>query len=639
MKKILSILSLLLLCSTMAFADSERVKIAEMANGSVTWAINGGTVTLTATPADGYYLEGIKAVKTVDASAASRTRADIPVLGDYTLTKTSASADRSQTATYTLTLEEELGAYVTASFAARTAITATQVTLSGTAFTYNGSDQKATVTLTGLTSGTDCTVSYAETAWTNAGTYTVTVTGIDTYKGSASKTWTIGKKALTITAGAKTITYGDAPANNGVTYNGFASGEDASVLGGTLAYDYNYTQFGNVGSYTITPSGLTSGNYDITFVAGTLTVEQKDVGLNWSNVSLAYNGTARAPVAKATGTVNNDEIGVTVSGAQTNVGDYTATATALTGTKAANYKLPAANTCNFTISKKALTITAEDKTKVFGEKDPDLTYKVEGLVEGEKLTGALTRAEGEGVGEYAITQGTLKASDNYTVTFKGAKLTITAATISGVTAKDYEGTYDGKAHSISVTAPEGTTVKYGTAEGTYTLDAAPTYTNAGEATVYYQVSKTGSTTVTGSAKVTISKKALTITAEDKTKVFGEKDPDLTYKVEGLVEGEKLTGALTRAEGEGVGEYAITQGTLKASDNYTVTFKGAKLTITAKYMRGDANGDDKVDADDIVEIVNAIAGKPSSRFVMANADANGDGVLNIADILIVTSIIL
>lgn len=59
-----------------------------------------------------------------------------------------------------------------------------------------------------------------------------------------------------------------------------------SVLGGTLDYDYSYTQFGGVGGYTIMPSGLTSDNYDISFATGTLTVEQKTVGLDWSNTSL-----------------------------------------------------------------------------------------------------------------------------------------------------------------------------------------------------------------------------------------------------------------------------------------------------------------------------------------------------------------
>ena len=183
------------------------------------------------------------------------------------------------------------------------------------------------------------------------------------------------------------------------------------------------------------------------------------------------------------------------------------------------------------------------------------------------------------VGEYTV-KATVPAISIYTAAEATASFAITAATISGVEATAYSGTYDGAAHTIGVTIPEGAAIMYGTAEGTYDKETAPSYTNAGEYTVYYQVTKANYNTVTGSAKVTINKKALTITAEAKTKVYGEKDPALTYTVEGLIEGESLTGALTRAEGEAVGEYDITQGTLAASNNYSVTFVGAKLTITA-----------------------------------------------------------
>ena len=135
MKKIFSILCLLLLCNTVVFALSNRVKIADMSNGEVSCSVEGTTVTLTATPADGYYLSEISAVKTISATAASRTRGEeIAVGSNYSLTKTSSSTDRSQVATYTFSLESEYGAYVTATFAARTAITADMVSLSATSF-------------------------------------------------------------------------------------------------------------------------------------------------------------------------------------------------------------------------------------------------------------------------------------------------------------------------------------------------------------------------------------------------------------------------------------------------------------------------------------------------------------------------
>ena len=82
------------------------------------------------------------------------------------------------------------------------------------------------------------------------------------------------KVPLTVTANNKNIEYGDEPANNGVTYSGFEGTDDASVLSGTLSFDYTYNQFDPVGTYSITPKGLTSDNYAITFVPGTLTVNQ-----------------------------------------------------------------------------------------------------------------------------------------------------------------------------------------------------------------------------------------------------------------------------------------------------------------------------------------------------------------------------
>src|SRR5439155_20221364 len=48
---------------------------------------------------------------------------------------------------------------------------------------------------------------------------------------------------------------------------------------------------------------------------------------------------------------------------------------------------------------------------------------------GSVLTGSLTRAAGEGVGSYAISQGSLAANANYTISFTGRTLSITPATL------------------------------------------------------------------------------------------------------------------------------------------------------------------------------------------------------------------
>lgn len=171
------------------------------------------------------------------------------------------------------------------------------VTLAGGPYTYKAADWEPSVTLsvgtTQTTTGFSTTYAYN----TNAGTANVTIT--DNEASDAWYIWnvpvtefTIDKAPLTIKANDKTIGYGDEPDNAGVTYSGFVGSpaETEDVLGGTLSYSYTtsgddphpYTpydaQYGNQGTYVITPSGLTSTNYDITFSTGVLTVAKKSIG-------------------------------------------------------------------------------------------------------------------------------------------------------------------------------------------------------------------------------------------------------------------------------------------------------------------------------------------------------------------------
>ena len=106
--------------------------------------------------------------------------------------------------------------------------------------------------------------------------------------------------------------------------------------------------------------------------------------------------------------------------------------------------------------------------------------------------------------------------------------------------------------------------------------------NAGTATVTISDAAGGDYIVYGSTTFTIAPKALTVTADAKSKGYGDTDPELTYTATELVEGDVLEGTLSRAEGENVGTYAISQGTL-ANSNYSINFTGADLTITPKSL--------------------------------------------------------
>jgi len=146
------------------------------------------------------------------------------------------------------------------------------------------------------------------------------------------------------------------------------------------------------------------------------------------------NATAVVTEAVINGLVTGDDVTVSATAlfADANAGtDKTVNVTvSLSGEDAANYALENDSlTATANITKKAATVTADAKTVTVGE-TAELTYSVDGLIEGDALSGELSREDGEEVGVYKITQGTL-ASDNYEITFVGADYTINAAPKKG----------------------------------------------------------------------------------------------------------------------------------------------------------------------------------------------------------------
>ena len=326
----------------------------------------------------------------------------------------------------------------------------------------------------------DCTTAVADGKPVSVGTYWVKGVIAETINNTAAEAkdeFQITKAPLTIKANDKTITYGAAPANDGVTYTGLVNNEDGAAVVNNLTYEYNYTQYGNVGTYTITPKDATADNYDIKFVPGELTVEQKEVGLTWNNAgTLYYDGKAKNVTATATDLVNGDEVTVTVAGGkQTAIGSYSAAATGLTGAKAGNYKLPAGKTQEYTIEAALTSVTVTPSTitatidgltiKLVGYKnaDADITISaVNATVDGDKLTV-------NGV-EYTIDDSAVvvksaevnvKPSETETAKADGADDTITNDVLDEINAGGTKGEGLEKAaaaliESISEGKPEGT---------------------------------------------------------------------------------------------------------------------------------------------------------------------------------------
>ncbi len=238
-----------------------------------------------------------------------------------------------------------------------------------------------------------------------------------------------------------------------------------------------------------------------------------------------------------------------------------------------------------------ITITAQALSKVYGETDPALlTYQITSgvLVPGDTLTGTLTRAAGENVGAYPITQGTLTNTNNphYDITFIGANFTITpraVAVTANAQTKVYGGADPALPYTFSPALVSGDSFTGGLVRaagenaGTYAITQGSLALSSN-----YTLAFTG-------ASFTITRRTIAVTASAQTKVYGSADPALAYTFSpALVTGDSFTGGLVRAAGENAGTYAITQGSLALSSNYTLTFTGASFTITKATLTVTAN---------------------------------------------------
>ena len=446
-----AIVATLLLTLTSLAAQGATVTIDDgLKHGSITKAESGTKVTLTAKPDAGYFLcfDDLSVKAYVDGgSAEGRHRSAIPM---YTIDVTN-----NGDGTYSFTMPTEgYDVYVTAVFHQAT------VTLPAGPFTYAGSPitPAPTVECNGATlaSGTDYTVGYTGNVNVGTNTATATVTGKGKYFGTATATFSINKVAITIKAKDQTVTYGTAisSATDQVTVTvGALQGDVISSITLTPSTN-NVTTSG-----TITPSAVVitkdgnnmTGNYDITYdKTGKLTINPKEVGLTWSTpTSFTYDGNSHAPTA----TVKAED---------------------LCGT----------DICTVT----AYTIDAQA---------------------GSSLTGG----KAVNVGNYTVTATALSNTNYKLPATASTNFSIGTSNMEGdVSASDWSGTYDGTAHTITVTAPTGATVKYRTASsGSYDLETNPGFTNVGNYTVYYEVSKAGFANVYGNKTVDISQKEVGLT--------------------------------------------------------------------------------------------------------------------------------
>nr|EKW6181096.1 filamentous hemagglutinin N-terminal domain-containing protein [Pseudomonas aeruginosa] len=262
-----------------------------------------------------------------------------------------------------------------------------------------------------------------------------------------------------------------------------------------------------------------------------------------------------------------------------------------------------------TVTPAQLIVSADAKTKVYGDADPTLTYQVSGLKNSDTaagvLSGNLGRVAGENVGNYGILQGGLGLNTaNYTLSYVGNDLRITPAqlnVIADAKTKVYGDLDPALTYQVSG-------LKRGDTAGAV-LNGGSLSRVAGENVGVYGINQGGLGLVSSNYtlnyqgnNLTITKALLNVIADAKTKVYGDADPSLTYQVSGLKNGDTAGavlngGGLVRVSGENVGNYAIQQGGLGlVSGNYDLAYQGNNLTITKALLNVIADGKTKVYGD-------------------------------------------
>ena len=464
-----------------------------------------------------------------------------------------------------------------------------------------------------------------------AGTKSVTLVFTPDANSGISGTFThsypiaaVAKKAITVTADAKKAVYGEAlPEFTFAVPAGALVGSDtAESLDMTLAT--TAAQGSDVGAYDITKSACSAANYEVTVEgAGKLTITPKPLTAVISGtVSKDYDGKneVKTPVrVTLSGIYNTDDVTAVVKSAVftgVNAGEQKVRAQIeLSGEKKGNYTLAKSMIeANGKINKAAHgTMSVNDLKAKYGN-TATLNLATLNLPAGCSF-GEISTTDADSIfdGTPSIANSTLSAKLANGAAKAGKKATITIP-VSSTNYADYtiEVTVTVLAKTAQTLKADVISVKYGDSftptvkdaktdvtyevkEGSESLlkikDGKFVATGVGTAHIVASAAETSEYAPASlDITVTIAKRTLTVKADDKTAYIGDKQPELTYTVSGLVGNDKLTPVPTLKlvhdanvdPMKQAGTYVIGFETEPAaSANYELSAQTGTLTVSAR----------------------------------------------------------
>ena len=203
----------------------------------------------------------------------------------------------------------------------------------------------------------------------------------------------------------------------------------------TATYSSTATASSPAGNYAITPTLVDPSNlrtnYTVLLVNGTLTVSQVASLVTWNTpASITYGTALSATQLNATASVPgtfayNPALGTVVNSGTTTL------KVIFTPTDTTDY-IGATNTVSQVVSKAALTVTAANTNRSYGQANPTLTGTIAGLQNSDNITATYSSTANisSPVGGYTITPALVDPGNrqtNYTVNLVNGTLTVAQA--------------------------------------------------------------------------------------------------------------------------------------------------------------------------------------------------------------------
>ena len=448
-----------------------------------------------------------------------------------------------------------------------------EFTLTYTGFKNNETKDVLTVMPTATTTAT------VESA---PGEYPVSASGAEARNYDIS--YTNGKLIVTeadaVVITAKNYTRGYGEENPTFEYT-----VEGATLDGTPEITCEATATSPVGTYDIVVKQGTVKNYNVTYVAGTLTITKAPLTIAAGTYSKKQGEAMPEFTLTYTGFKNNETKDVltkqpvvtceaTVASAP---GEYPVT---VSGAEAQNYNISYTNGKLVVVAADAVVVKAKSYTRGYGEANPTFEYTVEGaeLIGQPVITCEATATSPVGTYDIIVSKGTV---ENYNVTYVAGTLTITKVPLNiaagtytkkqGDPMPEFTLTYTGFKNNeskdvLTVMPTATTTATVESAPGEYPVSAS------GAEARNYDISYTNGKLIVTEAD------AVVITAKNYTRGYGEENPTFEYTVEGAtLDGTpEITCEATATSPVGTYDIVVKQGTVK---NYNVTYVAGTLTIT------------------------------------------------------------